>query len=82
MSKTYEYIDPDYTYTDPKTGVLRNLGNITDHDALTFAESTAVSKRIKEFDKLPIKIKNSDALFTIHKHLFGDVYTWAGKKEQ
>jgi hypothetical protein len=26
----YEYLDPDYTYTDPETGVLRNLGNITD----------------------------------------------------
>ena len=25
MSKTYKYIDPDYTYTDPRTGLLRNL---------------------------------------------------------
>ncbi|KAA6303252.1 MAG: hypothetical protein EZS26_000555 [Candidatus Ordinivivax streblomastigis] len=29
MPDTYHYIDTDYTYTDPATGVLRNLGNIT-----------------------------------------------------
>jgi hypothetical protein len=31
MTDHYKYIDPDYHYTDPKTGVLRNLGHIT-HD--------------------------------------------------
>ena len=25
MLNQYHYIDPDYTYTDPETGVLRNL---------------------------------------------------------
>jgi hypothetical protein len=29
MSNSYKYIDPDYTYTDPKTGLLRNLQDIS-----------------------------------------------------
>jgi len=28
MSDAYKYIDPDYSYTDPETGLLRNLGSI------------------------------------------------------
>ena len=30
MRNNYEYIDPDYTYTDPNTGVLRNLAEFLD----------------------------------------------------
>jgi cell filamentation protein len=80
MRNDYKYIDPDYTYTDPATGVLRNLGNISSSDALLFFESAAVTKRTKELEKKPIKIKDSSALFAIHKHLFQDVYKWAGEK--
>jgi cell filamentation protein len=80
MRNDYKYIDPDYTYTDPATGVLRNLGNISNSDALLFFESTAVIKRTKELEKKPIRIKDSSALFAIHKYLFQDVYKWAGEK--
>jgi cell filamentation protein len=48
MSNSYNYVDPDYTYIDPKTGILRNLADISDSDALMFFESGAVSKRIHE----------------------------------
>jgi len=30
MPDAYEYIDPDHAYTDPKTGVLRNLADIAE----------------------------------------------------
>jgi fido (protein-threonine AMPylation protein) len=51
MSDTsYSYHDPDYAYTDPATGVLRNLADITDANALAFAESGAVAKRLAELD--------------------------------
>jgi cell filamentation protein len=80
MRNDYRYIDPDYTYADPKTGVLRNLGGIADHDALTFAETAATTKRAGELKAKPIRIKNSDALFVIHRHLFQDIYDWAGKR--
>jgi cell filamentation protein len=52
MHNNYEYLDPDYTYTDPNTGVLRNLANITDPDGLIFFESAAVVKRAKELELL------------------------------
>lgn len=80
MSNSYKYIDPDFTYTDPSTGVLRNLQNITDPDVLQFVEAAAVTKRIQELYIKPIKIKGIESLFEIHKHLFQDIYSWAGKK--
>ena len=79
MSNQYHYIDPDYSYTDPATGVLRNLANVTDFNTLVFIESGAVTKRIAELYTNPIKIKNSSTLLDIHKYLFQDIYSWAGK---
>lgn len=81
MSNSYKYIDPDYTYTDPATGVLRNLQDVTDPEVLLFVESGAVTKRLQELYENPIKIKGIDSLFEIHKHLFQDIYAWAGKNE-
>ena len=80
MSDAYKFVDPDYTYTDPNTGILRNLADIKEQDVLLFFESGAVTKRIKELYENPIKIKGLDSLFEIHRHLFQDVYSWAGKK--
>ncbi len=79
MSNSYKYLDPDFTYTDPKTGLLRNLHDITDPDVLLFVESSVVTKRLQELYEHPIKIKGIDNLFEIHKHLFQDIYSWAGK---
>jgi cell filamentation protein len=80
MSNSYNYVDPDYSYIDPQTGILKNLADITDPDALLFFESGAVTKRIQELYENPIKIKDVESLFAIHRHLFQDVYSWAGKK--
>lgn len=82
MRDSYKYIDLDYTYTDPKTGILRNIADITDPDDLLFFESVAVAKRIQELYEKPIKIQGTDSLLSIHKHLFQDVYSWAGKKRK
>ncbi len=79
MSNSYKFIDPDYTYTDPKTGLLRNLQDITDPEDLAFVESGVVTKRLQELYENPIKIKGIESLFEIHKHLFQDIYAWAGK---
>jgi cell filamentation protein len=80
MSNSYKYIDPDYTYTDPISGLLRNKLDITDPEVLLFVESGAVTKRLQELYENPIKIEGIDSLFEIHKHLFQDIYNWAGKK--
>jgi len=80
MRNNYEYIDPDYTYTNPKTGVLRNLADIIDSEGLLFFESAAVIKRSKELETQPIAIQNAETLLDIHRYLFQDVYHWAGQK--
>lgn len=80
MSNSYKYIDADFTYSDSTTGLLRNLQDITDPDVLLFVESGAVIKRLQELYENPIKIKGIDSLFEIHRHLFQDIYGWAGKK--
>lgn len=79
MVNNYDYLDSEFIYTDPKTGVLRNLAEITDAEGLVFFESTAVTKRLKELELNPLKIKNANSLLIIHKYLFQDVYAWAGK---
>jgi cell filamentation protein len=79
MPDKYSYIDPEYVYTDPQTGVLRNLADVTDHDTLTLVETGATARRSKELQQNPLKIKNSATLFDIHKYLFQDVYQWAGQ---
>ena len=80
MYNSYKYIDPDFTYTDPDSGLLRNLHEINDPDVLLFVESGAVTKRLQELYENPLKITGIDSLFEIHRHLFQDVYGWAGKK--
>lgn len=82
MSDSYKYVDHDYTYTDPKTGILRNIADLTDRDDLLFFESVAVAKRIQELYEKPIKIIGADSLLSIHRHLFQDVYFWAGKRRK
>ncbi len=80
MSDSYKYIDPDFTYTDSETGLLRNLQDIKDPEVLLFVESGAVTKRLQELFEHLIKIKNIESLFEIHKQLFQDIYAWPGKK--
>jgi cell filamentation protein len=55
---------------------------INDSDVLLFVESGVVTKRLQELNENPIKIKGIDSLFEIHRHLFQDIYVWAGKKRK
>jgi cell filamentation protein len=80
MRNNYQYVDPDYSYTDPQTGVLRNKENITDNQLLTIFESVKSSERLEELEKNPVKINNSKALLEIHKYLFQDIFDWAGQE--
>ncbi len=80
MSDTYKYLDPDSIYTDPTTGILRNLLGITDIDTLVFVESGVTIKRSKELATKSLKIKDSLSLLAIHQYLFQDIYARAGKK--
>ncbi|MDR2358677.1 MAG: Fic family protein [Prevotellaceae bacterium] len=79
MPNKYRYIDPEYIYTDPETGVLRNLAGVTDHDRLAIIETGVTTKRANELHKNPLKINGANALLDIHHYLFQDIYSWAGK---
>lgn len=78
MGNNYQYIDPEFIYTN-KNGVLHNLANIEDENVLLAYESLKVSKRVEELIENPILIVDSNSLVTIHHFLFQDVYAWAGK---
>jgi cell filamentation protein len=67
---------------DSNTGVLRNLQNITNKLTLELVEAGATNTRAQELQKHPIAIKNAHSLLEIHRHLFQDVYEWAGQKRK
>lgn len=78
MENSYQYLDPEYKYTNRK-GVLHNLAKIDDEKILLVYESLKVSKRVEELFENPFKIKDSYSLLGIHQYLFQDIYEWAGK---
>ncbi|MEM1145821.1 MAG: Fic family protein [Pseudomonadota bacterium] len=63
---------------DPETGVLCNRLGIRDAETLEHAERYFAAKRMQQ--GLPPEANRLDAegLKAIHRHLFQDVYDWAG----
>lgn len=77
-SKTYTN-SFNKTYCYPDTDVLINLLDIRDFDQLKEAERKITSVRIAELKRKPIKGEmNNEYLKKIHKHIFKDIYQWAG----
>jgi len=69
-----------HRYLDPKTGVLRNLLGITDADELERVARRISIARLVELETSPIAGSfDLDHLCRIHRHLFGDLYPWAGE---
>lgn len=67
-------------YLDPDTGVLKNKLGIENEDELKEAEAASVGWRSFQLSEKPIQGRfDLDHLKAIHKHLFGDVYEWAGE---
>ncbi|MDR0233404.1 MAG: Fic family protein [Zoogloeaceae bacterium] len=67
-------------YFWPNSEVLKNKLMLFDAEALREAEYQAIFKREKELNKNPIKGNFDMAhLKACHKHLFQDVYGWAGE---
>lgn len=67
-------------YVYPGTSVLKNLRDIRDPDLLREFEAHATSRRIRHLEHNPLP-GNFDAkhLQAIHRHIFQDVYPWAGE---
>ncbi len=82
MDENYKYVDSKYIYIDAETGILRNIPNFKSAGELLFFESVTVAKRIQELKNSSNIIIGIVSLFEIHKHLFQDVYEWAGEKRR
>lgn len=75
-----DYFSDKDKYTYPNTSVLRNLFDIKDSIKLEEVEKKLTAMRI--FDIQPLIEKETPSfrlLWKIHKVLFQDVYSWAGK---
>jgi cell filamentation protein, protein adenylyltransferase len=68
-------------YVDPATGVLRNRLGITDARTLALAEARfAYHAEIRLYAHRPhFESFDLAALQAVHRHLFGDIYPWAGE---
>ena len=73
MRSDCPHIGPDSVSAGPDAGALRSLAGIAERDSLAFAEAAAITKRAVELKTKPVKIKDSNALFAIHRHLFQDI---------
>jgi cell filamentation protein len=73
----YESSDP---YTYPETDVLRNILDIRDPHLFADFEANATAARLAELDAAPHDGSFDTAhLKAIHRHVFQDVYSWAGE---
>ena len=72
--------DSSDPYTYPGTDVLRNLLDIRNLQQLAAFEANATTARLIESDAAPIEGRVDIAhLRAIHRHIFQDVYPWAGE---
>lgn len=74
----YESIDDPYCYPDTK--VLKNRRNLRTQDALDRFETAITAQRFNE--PLPAGKLSEQHYQRVHRHLFKDVYTWAGQYRQ
>ncbi|MGE0470521.1 MAG: Fic/DOC family protein [Nitrospira sp.] len=66
-------------YTDPATGLLKNRLGITDEATLEQTEAQFVAQRSHELVQDPIPgAFDLPHLHALPRHLFGDLYEWAG----
>lgn len=75
----YEWENDNY-YCYAHSNTLKNKFNITDETELKNVERQITSVRAAQILMNPIKGNFDEAhLKAIHKHLFSDLYTWAGE---
>ncbi|WP_070356543.1 Fic/DOC family protein [Pseudomonas lutea] len=81
MAKYSQSGNDPYTY--PGSDVLRNCLEIKDQDQLDTVESSFAAIRAAELESKPIAGSfDLKHLKDTHRHLFGDVYEWAGELRQ
>ncbi len=78
MPADYRSIDDPYCYAG--TAVLKNIPGLRTAAALTEFEAISVAQRSSE--PLPSGRLSVTHYRAVHRHLFGDVYRWAGGYRQ
>jgi cell filamentation protein len=71
----YESIDDPYCY--PGTSVLKNRRNLRTQEALERFETAITAQRFNE--PMPAGNLTERHYRRVHRHIFGDIYTWAGE---
>ena len=67
-------------YVEPEAGILKNLAGIQDADLLEEYEGEVSIIRQFELSENPLPFSfDLNHLRAIHRHLFQDVYAWAGQ---
>ena len=81
MDDKYKYFyENDASYCYPNTNILKNKLNIKDDKILFEKERQLVSLRTAEILENPVKGNfDFEHLKNIHRHLFQDIFEWAGK---
>ena len=77
MPDSGEFLDP---YLDPETGILRNLVGARTKESLDDAEgSLSFARLVQLMDQTPKPTGDLTELRAVHRHLFQDLYDWAGQ---
>jgi cell filamentation protein len=77
MPDSEEFLDP---YLDPETGILRNLIGARTKKSLDDAEgSLSFTRLVQLMDHPPEPTGDLAELRAVHRHLFQDLYDWAGQ---
>lgn len=71
----YDTVEDSYCF--PGTTVLKNLADLRNQDALILFETAMTAQRADE--PLPTGKLSVRHYQAVHRHLFQDVYAWAGK---
>ncbi len=72
--------DASDPYLYPGTDVLKNVPGLRNSEKLAAFETVATARRIYELLRNPIVGKFDTAhLKAVHKHMFQDVFAWAGE---
>ncbi len=80
MSGAYYEYEWDVGYCYPNSYILRNKLSITNKELLDEAERQITALKILDLKMKPLKGNlNKNHLIYIHKYIFEDIYSWAGK---
>lgn len=80
MEQFYYEFEQDSIYCYPDSFILKNNLNIHDAEKLEEAERNITALRILELRQKPPKGRmDFNYLKNLHRHIFSDIYTWAGE---